>query len=622
MIHSLKHILSGMTILLFTMPYLSSCSNTKETPHVRIGLCQQNMLDRTPQAIRNKFPNVDFEFVVTNNSADYNVYLKQHDDLPDILTIRRFSLSDAVELKDTLVDLKTSDIAAGYYQNYLQNFTYEDGTVNWLPAVAEVWGIVANKTLFDENKIDIPTDYDSFISACQQFEEKGIKGFETDWKYDYSSLETLEGFNIETLQSLDGKRWRLAYESGMTTGADDTVWPKMFEHMYDMLEKTNNIDPEGTSSENSLIKKGYSNEKQGIQNGSIAMIRASGADIVGYTNDTNNEYIMLPYFGVKENWLLTYPYYSAAINKNSKIDQNLLMDIYEFMLGQNGQDTLDTGEYMLSYTKDVTVQANELLKNLEEYVKNNKIFIRLANNSIFASSMEAVQGMIQGKYNASQAYTAFDTCLKKEAEGISYDYYVDKGYSYSFDEKKGSESVSAILNSAREVWRTDLAVTYAPCYSNSIYEGKASSSRISYYLSANPPADYYLSLTGAEVKRLVSAMLHHDANENGFYGGMNPVSNDMLPVSSGFEMKIKKTGTTYSLSELTINSEPIDKDKTYSICFNIPSYYASYIAGKANITIPSDSLKALPAIADTLKQYLITEKKQFASPSSYIVLES
>lgn len=592
-----------------------------EKARVRIGLCQQNMLDGTPKAIREAFPDVEFEFIVTNNSADYNVYLYEHDDLPDILTIRRFSLSDAVALKDTLVDLSSTDVASGYYQNYLQNFTYSDGTVNWLPAVAEVWGIVANKTLFDQYNIAIPTDYASFISACEQFAAVGIKGFETDWKYDYSSLETIEGFSIELLQSYEGRRWRSAYESGQTTGADDVVWPQIFEHMYEVLQKTGNIDAEGTSSDSSLIKRGYSDEKTAIESGAVAMIRASGADVVGYTNDTGNEYIMLPYFGENENWILTYPYYSAAINSKSDVDQKLLLRIYTFILGQGGQDTLDTGEYMMSYTTDVKVEANDLLDNLGEYINFNKVFVRLANNDAFTATQLAVQGMITGKYDAESAYKAFDESLRKEAEGVTYDYNVDTAYSYSYQDGKGSESVSAILNSAREIWGTDLAVTYAPCYSNSIYAGKASSSQISYYLSSNPPTSYYLELNGAEVKKLVAAMVHNEPDSTGMYGGMSPVANDMLPVSSGFEMQIKKTDNGYELVNITINGTNIDESKTYSICYNIPSYYATYIAKQAGITIPSDSTKKLTAIKDTLTKYLITDGKQFAAPTKYITLE-
>lgn len=596
-----------------------STQNVK--PHVKIGLCQQNMMDGTPKTIRAAFPDVDFEFVITNNSADYNVYLYEHDDLPDILTIRRFSLADTVALKDTLVDLQSSDIAAGYYKNYLQSFTYEDGTVNWLPANAEVWCIAANKTLFDKYDIPLPTDYDSFIEACDAFEAYGIKGFETDWKYDYTSLEILEGFNIELLQSLDGKRWRVAYESGANEGADDSIWPEAFQTMYQVLRDTHNIDEAGTTEEESLAKQGYSDEKTAIEEGSVAMIRAGGADIIGFTQNTGDEYVMLPYFGQNENWLMTYPYYSAAINKNSEVDADLLLDIYTFMLGQGGQDTLDTGEYMMSYTKDVTVEANELLANLGTYIEENRVFIRLANNDFFEASKEAVQGMITGVYDADSAYEAFDASLRRQAEGITYDYTVDTAYAYTFKEETGSESVSAILNSCRQIWQTDLAVTYAPCYSNSIYAGDASSSQIAYYLSSNPPSDYYMELTGAEVKALVAAMLHTEPDANGMYAGMSPVTDDMLPVSSGFEMQVKRTDTGYELTGLTIEGKAIDETETYSVCYNVPAYYAAYIAAGAGITIPEDSAKVLPAVKDTLLQYLITEGRQFAAPTKYITLE-
>lgn len=431
----------------------------------------------------------------------------------------------------------------------------------------------------------------------------------------------MEGFNIELLQSLDGKRWRVAYESGANEGADDSIWPVAFRTMYQVLRDTHNIDEAGTTEEESLTKHGYSDEKTAIEEGRVAMIRAGGADIIGFTQNTGDEYVMLPYFGQNESWLMTYPYYSAAINKNSEVDADLLLDIYTFMLGQGGQDTLDTGEYMMSYTKDVTVEANELLANLGTYIEENRVFIRLANNDFFEASKEAVQGMITGVYDADSAYEAFDASLRRQAEGITYDYTVDTAYDYTFKEETGSESVSAILNSCRQIWQTDLAVTYAPCYSNSIYAGDASSSQIAYYLSSNPPSDYYMELTGAEVKALVAAMLHTEPDENGMYAGMSPVTDDMLPVGSGFEMQVKRTDTGYELTGLTIEGKAIDETATYSVCYNVPAYYAAYIAAGAGITIPEDSAKVLPAVKDTLLQYLITEGRQFAAPTKYITLE-
>ena len=37
-----------------------------------------------------------------------------------------------------------------FYKVYLDGFTNEDGSVNWLPGAASVEGILANTELFDE----------------------------------------------------------------------------------------------------------------------------------------------------------------------------------------------------------------------------------------------------------------------------------------------------------------------------------------------------------------------------------------------------------------------------------------------------------------------------------------
>ena len=126
-------------------------------------------------------------------------------ELPDIITSRRFSLHDAAGLKDQLMDLSTTEEAGAIYESYLGNFTNADGTINWLPLCGEVDGLVANKALFDEYNIPLPTDYDSFISACQAFEEVGIRGFVADFEYDYTCMEVLQGLSIPEITSMEGR---------------------------------------------------------------------------------------------------------------------------------------------------------------------------------------------------------------------------------------------------------------------------------------------------------------------------------------------------------------------------------------------------------------------------------
>lgn len=607
-------------------PTLSGCSGNSSSSSnktkVRIALCQQSMTNGMPAKMREKFPDIDFVFTQGQNAAAYYLYLQEHDDLPDILTVRRFSLRDAVTIKDYLVDLSNTDIASNYYQNYITNYTYDDGVINWLPATAEIWCILANKTLFDEKGIDIPTDYPSFKAACEAFEAQGIKPFATDWEYDYSCLETLEGFNADALQTLDGQRWRAEYESTTVDTLDDTVWPEAFNRMQTVLKDT------GTAAEGAAaLEFGFDEVRNMFINHEVAMIRSSGSEMAGYIEETGEDYVMLPYFGetAEQNWLLTYPGFQAAINANSTVDAATLQEIYAYMLGQEVQDVLNgvassganNATNVVSYTADVTISKSDQLSSVQSYIDNNQVFTRLANNDFFSAAQTAVSGMIDGSMDAAAAYTTFNESLTTSGEETVYDLNFDKGYTYDFQEGKGSESSSALLNSCREVWGTDLAVAYATSFSNSIYEGKASTSQLKYFCASNYGPLYSLNLTGAEVVALVGKMVHYDATE--LNDGCLPVSDDMLPVSSGFEMQIKRGEGEYSLEAITIDGEPIDEFKTYSIIVNVPNTAAVKVI-TADIEIPDDAVNAIPAYPKAYAAYFEDTSKQFLEPTSYITL--
>lgn len=128
--------------LILTVTALSGCggknlSGEGKKEKVTIALWGNQMLENYAEYICNSFPDVDFEFVLTTNSTDYYRYRQKRNDMPDILSVRRFALKDAVCLKDYLYDLSNTELASTYYGTYLDNYTYDDGTINWLPACAE-----------------------------------------------------------------------------------------------------------------------------------------------------------------------------------------------------------------------------------------------------------------------------------------------------------------------------------------------------------------------------------------------------------------------------------------------------------------------------------------------------
>ena len=135
--------------------------------------------------LEQKFPDIEFTFVQSYNTLEYyKDLLARGEEMPDIITCRRFSLNDAAPLIEHLMDLSKSEVAGTFYSSYLEVNRENSGAIRWLPMCAEVDSIMANKDLFDQYNIPLPTNYAEFLAAINAFEALGIKGFQTDWTYD------------------------------------------------------------------------------------------------------------------------------------------------------------------------------------------------------------------------------------------------------------------------------------------------------------------------------------------------------------------------------------------------------------------------------------------------------
>ena len=124
----MKKLFVLLLCILISIVFITSCSKnasireksaeeeqeiTKEK--VVVACWGNQMLDTYTSYLCEKFPQVEFEFVLATNSTDYYRFRQDHDDMPDILTVRRFALKDAVLLKDYLYDLSNTELASKYY---------------------------------------------------------------------------------------------------------------------------------------------------------------------------------------------------------------------------------------------------------------------------------------------------------------------------------------------------------------------------------------------------------------------------------------------------------------------------------------------------------------------------
>lgn len=568
------------------------------------------MLDSYTKYLCDFFPDVEFEFVLATNSTDYYRFRQDHDDMPDILTVRRFALKDAVLLKDYLYDLSNTELANTYYGSYLDSYTYDDGSVNWLPTCAEVDGIIINKTLFDEYGVPVPTDYDSFVAACEAFEKVGIRAFVSDFAADYTCMEVSQGASISVLQSIDERKWRQQYESGATGELSEKVWLPVFENFFDFMEITG-IGPEDATYQNRKPKELFSE-------GKAAMFRGTGADVITFPGRGNDEVLLLPYFGKSENdnWYLTYPTFQIAASKKGMDNpkrEKLILDIMTAMVNQQGQDHISYGKNMVPYKKDVSLELMNEMSNLKPYVEQNKLYIRLASNEMFRISKDVVQMILSGEVkDAKEALDAFNKELAGEEPGMEIVAHIDTYYSNEFTPEHGNQAASAVANTMRELSGADFLFMQACYVASDIYSGDYSQKDLAYIAKNDGGWPGLMEVTGNQIFALVERTLSMTGNRGA-------VSNDStLYVSSGFVMDITKTENGYTLNALTVDGKEMDRDSKYSfLIYGERDWYMTDVMEEIGVTeVDSTGPKA----EEYLYMRLVEQGGQLEAPTDYIIL--
>lgn len=546
------------TIILALLSLTLFSCNENNNEAISIYLWSNQLIDNGYASfIQKELPDINMEFVVGNNDLEFYQFMKDNNALPDIITTRRFSLHDAVGIKEQLMDLSSTEEAGAIYDSYLKDFVNDDNTVNWLPLCGEADGFVANKKLFDDNNIPIPTDYDSFIFACQSFDELGIRGFAADFVYDYTCMEILQGLSISELNSIEGRLWRQQYENVNNTnvGLDDVVWPKVFKNMEKFIKDANVVASDLTSA--------FSKNYNAFLEGKIAIIRAGGGNVVASKKTDKFEPIFLPYFCQNnEQWLLTYPAFQVALNKNlgnnNKRKEDALK-ILKVMLSDSGQEKLSSGQDIISYSQNANLELDSSLRNLNNLISNNHLYIRIASNDFFSVSKEVVSKMINGELNANEAYLEFDRLLKaskkKEKEAILT---LDKEYKNEFT-KDGNKSYSFMANSLRNMYQTDILLAPFNSFTGLTIKGSFDEKMVGYMIMPNALDAYKATLSGSALKEYIRKYIEGNA------GGCKPFNDNCLPTVSGMEIIVKKENDDYYLEDVLMNGESISDEKEYTI---------------------------------------------------------
>ena len=612
-------LISALLALVVGLSLLTGCGakspeqveKQEDAQTIQVYLWTNNLYETYAPYIQSQLPDVNIEFIVGNNDLDFYKFLQQNGGLPDIITCCRFSLHDAAPLKDSLMNLAMTNEAGAVYNTYLNSFKNEDGSVNWLPVCADAHGFVVNRSLFEQYDIPLPTDYASFVSACQAFEALGIRGFTADYTYDYTCMETLQGLSAAELTTTEGRKWRTAYSDPASTvrvGLDDAVWPGAFERMAQFIQDTHLTADD--------LALNYDGVTGMFRNGEVAMYFGSSAGVKMF-QDEGIDTTFMPFFSQNgEKWIMTTPYFQVALNRDLEQDtarREIAMKVLNVMLSEEAQNRIVAdGQDVLSYSQNVPLRLTEYMKDVRDVVEENHMYIRIASNDFFAISKDVVSKMIAGEYTAKQAYRAFNAQLLAEETPADDETVLTSGKSYSnvFHANGGNAAFSVMANTLRGVYGTDVLLATANSFTGSVLKADYTKKMADSMIMPNSLMSRQRTMTGAELKELVRAYVE------GCEGGFVPFNRGSLPIVSGIAVEVKEASGSYTLTGITRNGQPLRDDDTVTVtCLAAEKQMDALFASESGVSAGEDTW-----VKNTWRDHVSGGGAALAEPENYMTL--
>ena len=616
---TLRRLFSVLAALVMAVSLLTGCGTKsaeqqekqEDAQTIQVYLWSTNLYETYAPYIQSQLPDVNIEFIVGNNDLDFYKFLQENGGLPDIITCCRFSLHDAAPLKDSLMDLALTNEAGAVYNTYLNSFKNEDASVNWLPVCADAHGFVVNRGLFEQYGIPLPTDYESFVSACQAFEKAGIRGFTADYTYDYTCMETLQGLSAAELTTTDGRKWRTAYSDPASTarvGLDDTVWPGAFERMEQFIRDTHLTAED--------LENTYDDVTGMFRDGKVAMYFGSSAGVKVF-QDEGIDTTFLPFFSQNgEKWIMTTPYFQVALNRDLEQDtarREKAMKVLNVMLSEEAQNRIVAdGQDLLSYSQNVPLRLTEYMKDVRDVVEENHMYIRIASNDFFAVSKDIVSKMIAGEYTAQQAYRAFNAQLLAEDTPADDEVVLTSGKSFSnvFHKNGGSASFSVMANTLRGVYGTDVLLATANSFTGSVLQADYNKKMAASMIMPNGLMSRQHTMTDAELKEVVRAFVE------GCEGGFVPFNRGSLPVVSGIAVEVKENNGSYTLTGITRNGQPLKDGDTVTVtCLATEKQMEALLASESGTSLDGDAW-----VKNIWRDYVSGGGAALAEPENYMTL--
>lgn len=474
------------------------------------------------EVVETKFPEVNVVLRLQNtpDSTYYTNKSIEHGLLGDIFFCAIGMTKDESVLSDNFIDLSDAPFINNYYQNALDGVAV-NGKIYMLPGFSDIFGIIYDRTLFEEQGWELPDSRDDFIALCKIIREKeGYQAFMPTLKYSRMAMLLSHGFNYKSVISgLENQQWLQAYRKGEAS---------FLGHMEPMFEGMKELFDAGVlSDENFTIDPGIRSSMLYKEHTCAMTMETQNAATYAENADSDHEYGMMPFWNGNDadsDYLVSAPGFNIYVNRQLEKPENAekhqkVMEILEYFSTPEGQNALMTEESVtISNVKGTNSSSGGAFMNgVAATIAKGNIFSEVRytelpyNNAFQVAFREALRGYVDGTMDLESAMKHCDEVMQMLKNAVEPEEVYGTS-SQNFTVLETAEFVADILRKEADadialVLANQLNYGEAGCF----FEGDITDTALNFvsldYVSEKEPAYNQLvtvNLTGAQIVSIMN----------------------------------------------------------------------------------------------------------------------
>jgi ABC-type glycerol-3-phosphate transport system substrate-binding protein len=381
---------------------------TMITVRMESGIAQAGSLERV---LEEKFPNVDIVLVHDGSlNSLYTIRADLEADVAcDLLLSRRLDTLGE-DAKDYLLDLSSESFVDNYYLTAIDSCLDSEGNLYYLPGPSDFYGIVYDKTMFEENGWQVPHSYSEFVELLNTIRNSGLTGTVTEEDGTtrtvpvepyMNSIMYPDSFQIQfntysynlAFTGADNFRWLMDYQTGNGS---------MVGHLEPAAERFQQLFTDGVLNADAWTTAPKERSNAMYIYHTAAMITECENAITynqTFTKDagvTAHEIGMMPFWTSDEpdsDYLYVIPSYYLGISKQAAEEsadkKAVLLDILGYLSSVEGQEALfaDSGNLQMSNVQDVPLENTGFTAEVLETISEG----RLINTFYYANGEDNKQ---------------------------------------------------------------------------------------------------------------------------------------------------------------------------------------------------------------------------------------